>query len=156
LVPTEREGELVGHLGPDLLGDDWDAEEAVRRLSGHPDTSIAEALLDQSSLAGIGNMYKSEVLFLRGIHPWTPVREVPDLPGLVALAQRLMLANRGRWTQSTTGSLHRGQTFYVYGRRAAPCRRCGTAVRKAEQGERVTYWCPRCQPENVTPRPGAP
>jgi endonuclease-8 len=154
LVPTEQEGELVDHLGPDLLGADWDPAEAARRLAGHPDTSIAEALLDQRNLAGIGNLYKSEVLFLRGVHPWTPVRDV-ELPGLVALAQRLLAANRGRWTQSTTGSLHRGQTTYVYGRRAAPCRRCGTPISQAEQGERVTYWCPRCQPE-ITPRPDAP
>jgi endonuclease VIII len=146
LVPTSREGDLLRHLGPDLLGDDWDPAEAVRRLSGHPDTSIAEALLDQTNLAGIGNLYKCEVLFLRGVSPWTRVRDVPDLAGMVALAQRLLAANRGRSTQSTTGSLHRGQTTYVYGRRAAPCRRCGTPISKAEQGERVTYWCPHCQP----------
>jgi endonuclease VIII len=146
LVPTEQEGDLVGYLGPDLLGDDWDPAEAVRRLSSHPDATIAEALLDQTSLAGVGNMYKCEVLFLRGIHPWTPVRDVPDLLALVTLAQKLLAANRGRGTQSTTGSLHRGQTFYVYGRRAAPCRRCAGPISKAEQGERVTYWCPRCQP----------
>jgi endonuclease-8 len=152
LVPTGQEDDLLGYLGPDLLGDDWDPAEAVRRLSRHPDTSVAEALLDQSSLAGIGNLYKSEVLFLRGIEPWTRVGDVPDLPALVTLAQRLLAANRGRWTQSTTGSLHRGQTTYVYGRRAAPCRRCGTPISKAEQGERVTYWCPRCQPAVV---PGA-
>lgn len=88
-----------------------------------------------------------EVLFLRGLSPWTPVRAVSDLAGTVTLAQRLLAANRGRWTQSTTGSLHRGQTSYVYGRRAQPCRRCGTAIRKRELGERVTYWCPTCQPE---------
>jgi endonuclease VIII len=147
LVPTPREDDLVGHLGPDLLGADWDPAEAVRRLRGHPDTAIAEALLDQASLAGIGNLYKCELLYLRGVWPWTPVRDTPDLPGMVALAHRLLLANRGRWTQSTTGLLHRGQTTYVYGRRAEPCRRCGAPVGRAEQGERVTYWCPRCQPE---------
>lgn len=146
LLPTEREGELVGHLGPDLLGPDWNPDEAVRRLADHPRASIAEALLDQTILAGVGNLYKSEVLFLRGVSPWTPVAAVPDLRGLVELAQRLLAANRGRWSQSTTGSLHRGQTNYVYGRRAQPCRRCGMLVEKAEQGERVTYWCPRCQP----------
>ncbi|MFC3505141.1 zinc finger domain-containing protein [Micromonospora krabiensis] len=147
LVPTVEEERLVGHLGPDLLGPDWDAAEAARRLAAHPDTTIGEALLDQRSLAGIGNLYKCEVLFLRGVSPWTPVRDVPDLTGLVTLAQRLLAANRGRWAQSTTGSLHRGQTSYVYGRRAQPCRRCGTAVRKEELGDRVTYWCPACQPE---------
>jgi endonuclease-8 len=149
LVPTDRETGLVGHLGPDLLGADWDVDEARRRLQSHPDTAIAEALLDQTSLAGIGNFYKCEVLFLRGIWPWTPVRAVTDLAALVELAQRLLAANRGRWTQSTTGSLHRGQTSYVYGRRGQPCRRCGTLIRLAEQGERITYWCPRCQPERA-------
>ncbi|MEW2147544.1 DNA-formamidopyrimidine glycosylase family protein [Micromonospora vinacea] len=151
LVPTAEEDQLVGHLGPDLLGSDWDQAEAVRRLAGHPEQTIGEALLDQRNLAGVGNLYKCEVLFLRGVSPWTPVGEVPDLPGLVALAQRLLAANRGRWTQSSTGSLHRGQTSYVYGRRAQPCRRCGTAIRKEELGERVTYWCPVCQPERPAP-----
>jgi endonuclease-8 len=146
LVRTDQEGTLVGHLGPDLLGPDWDATEAARRLAGRPDTAIAEALLDQASLAGVGNMYKSEVLFLSGIWPWTPVREIPDLLGLVTLAHRLLAANQGRWTQSTTGSLHRGQTTYVYGRRAQPCRRCGSLVQKRDQADRVTYWCPTCQP----------
>ncbi|MGN9803657.1 zinc finger domain-containing protein [Micromonospora sp. L32] len=146
LLPTAEEESLVGHLGPDLLGPDWDAAEAVRRLAAHPEATIGEALLDQRNLAGVGNLYKCEVLFLRGLSPWTPVGAVPDLAGTVALAQRLLAANRGRWTQSTTGSLHRGGTSYVYGRRAQPCRRCGTAIRKEELGERVTYWCPRCQP----------
>ncbi|WP_225854039.1 zinc finger domain-containing protein, partial [Micromonospora sp. AMSO31t] len=146
LIPTAEEESLVGHLGPDLLGPDWDPDEAVRRLSAHPDETIGEALLDQRNLAGVGNLYKCEVLFLRGVNPWTPVRAVSDLPGTVTLAQRLLAANRGRWAQSTTGSLHRGQTSYVYGRRAQPCRRCGTAIRKEELGERVTYWCPACQP----------
>jgi endonuclease-8 len=146
LVPTAEEGSLIGHLGPDLLGEDWDPTEAVRRLATHPDLSIAEALLDQSSLAGIGNLYKCETLYLRGVSPWTPVRDVPDLAALVGLAQRLLAANRGRWTQSTTGSLHRGHTTYVYGRHAQPCRRCGTPIRRALQGERITYWCPVCQP----------
>ncbi|MEU0152626.1 zinc finger domain-containing protein [Micromonospora fulviviridis] len=147
LIPTAQEESLVGHLGPDLLGADWDPDEAVRRLAAHPDETIGEALLDQRNLAGVGNLYKCEVLFLRGVSPWTPVRAVPDLAGTVGLAQRLLAANRGRWTQSTTGSLHRGQTSYVYGRRAQPCRRCGTAIRKEELGERVTYWCPACQPD---------
>jgi endonuclease VIII len=74
------------------------------------------------------------------------VADVGDLPGVVHLAQRLVAANRGRWTQSTTGSLRKGETSYVYGRRGLPCRRCGTLIRQAEQGERVTYWCPSCQP----------
>ena len=151
LVPTADERNLVGHLGPDLLGADWDPAEATRRLAARPDVTIAEALLDQRNLAGIGNLYKSETLFLRGVWPWTPVRAMSDIPGIVALAQRLLASNRGRWTQSTTGSVRKGETTYVYGRRAHPCRRCGTAIEKAEQAERVTYWCPRCQPKPIAP-----
>ncbi|MEV0458421.1 DNA-formamidopyrimidine glycosylase family protein [Catellatospora methionotrophica] len=147
LVPTAREAELVGHLGPDLLGPDWDADEAVRRLAADPARPVAEALLDQRNLAGIGNLYKCELLFLRGVWPWTPIGDVPDLPGMVALGQRLLAANRGRWTQSTTGSLHRGETSYTYGRRAQPCRRCNGPIAKTDgEAERITYWCPHCQP----------
>ncbi|AGL20284.1 DNA-formamidopyrimidine glycosylase family protein [Actinoplanes sp. N902-109] len=147
LVPTAAEDGLVGHLGPDLLGADWDAAEAARRIAGQPDTTIAEALLDQRNLAGVGNLYKAETLFLRGVWPWTPVRDVKDLQGTVTLAQKLVASNRGRWTQTTTGSLRRGQTSYVYGRKAMPCRRCGAAIHKADLDERVTYWCPHCQPQ---------
>jgi endonuclease-8 len=146
LVDTAAEERLLGHLGPDLLGPDWDAAEAVRRLSARPDRAVGEALLDQSNLAGVGNLYRCELLFLRGVSPWAPVSAVPDLAGLVALAHRTLRANRGRWEQSTTGSLRRGETTYVYGRHAEPCRRCGTPVGRDERGERVTYWCPVCQP----------
>jgi endonuclease-8 len=146
LVPTADEDKLVGHLGPDLLGPDWDPAEAVRRISVKPDVTIAEALLDQRNLAGIGNLYKAETLFLRGVWPWTPVAKVVDLTAMVELAQKLVASNRGRWTQTTTGSLRRGTTNYVYGRRAQPCRLCGTAIEKADSDERITYWCPRCQP----------
>jgi endonuclease-8 len=145
LLPTAEEEQMLGHLGPDLLGTDWDPDEAVRRIAAKPAATIAEALLDQRNLAGVGNLYKAETLFLRGLWPWTPVSDVPDLAGTVRMAQKLVASNRGRWTQTTTGSLRRGETSYVYGRRAQPCRRCGTAVQKAEQDERVTYWCPRCQ-----------
>lgn len=146
LIPTEGEAELVGHLGPDLLGADWDPDEAVRRLAAHSAAPIAEALLDQGNLAGIGNLYKCELLFLRGVWPWTPVGRVSELSRLVEVAHRLLTANRGRWVQSSTGSLRRSETTYVYGRHAQPCRRCGTAVRRHDGGERVTYWCPTCQP----------
>lgn len=146
LVPTKEEKRLVGHLGPDLLGPDFDAAEAVRRLSRHGDTTIAEALRDQRNLAGLGNVYVSELLFLRGVRPDAPVRRTPDLPGLVALAHRLLAANRDRPQRTTTGSLRRGETTYVYGRRGSPCRRCATLVEADEVGDRITYWCPSCQP----------
>lgn len=120
----------------------------MRRLARHPDTPIAEALRDQRNLAGLGNVYVSELLFLRGVAPDTPVRRTPDLPGLVALAHRLLTANRDRPLRTTTGSLRRGETTYVYGRRDAPCRRCGTLVQADEIGDRITYWCPSCQPRH--------
>lgn len=146
LVPTADETHLVGHLGPDLLGPDWDPAEAVRRLSHQPATTIGEALRDQRNLAGIGNVYCSELLFLRGLWPWTPVHRVADLPALVSLAHRVLDANRARPARSTTGSLRRGETCYVYGRAGQPCRRCGTPIELAAQAERLTYWCPSCQP----------
>lgn len=147
-VRTTQEGSLVGFLGPDLLGADWDLDEAVRRIAARPDREIAEALLDQRNLAGIGNLYKAETLFLRGVWPWAPVSRVDDLPAMVQLAYELINANRGRWSQSTTGSLRPGERTWVYGRRGRSCRRCGTPIRRAElTGERITYWCPVCQPD---------
>jgi endonuclease-8 len=149
LVPTADEGTLVGHLGPDVLGPDWDLDEALRRLREHPDEQIGVALLDQRNLAGIGNLYKVESLFLRAVHPWARVADVPDLRGLVERARTLMLANLEHPEQSTTGSLRRGEDHWVAGRRGKPCRRCGTTILLGEQGpdtqERVTWWCPRCQ-----------
>ncbi|WP_344167968.1 DNA-formamidopyrimidine glycosylase family protein [Pilimelia columellifera] len=146
LAPTAREAELVGALGPDLLGDDWDAAEATRRLVAAGLTPAWAALLDQRRLAGIGNVYQAELLFLRGVWPWTPIGDVPDPAGLVALAHTLLRANAGRATRSTTGSLRRGETTYVYGRAGRPCRRCGVTIRRDDEGERVCYWCPHCQP----------
>ena len=103
-----------------------------------------------AGLAGVGNLYKGETLFLTGLSPWTPVGQVPDVPKVVATAYRLMRANRDHPEQSTTGSLRRDETHWVYGRAGRPCRRCGTRIQLGEQGPaeyaRVTYWCPRCQP----------
>ncbi len=149
LLDTAAERDAVGHLGPDLLADDWDPVEALRRLWSAPSAEIGMALLDQRNLAGLGNLYRTEVLFLQGITPWTPVADVQDLPALVDKARRLMLANRGRWEQSTTGSLRYGQMHWVFERSGQPCRRCGTRVVSAEQGAapyaRLSYWCPHCQ-----------
>ena len=80
LVPTADEDSVVGHLGPDLLGPDWDLDEAVRRTASQPERSIGEALLDQRNLAGIGTFYRAELLFLQGIHPRTPVGQVDQPP----------------------------------------------------------------------------
>ena len=146
LVRTAEESRVTGHLGPDLLGADWNCAEAVRRLSAEPDRTIGEALLDQRNLAGIGNLYKAEVLFLRGINPWQTVGGVPDLAAVAELARRLLDANKERIGQVTTGNWRRGEETWVYGRRGLPCRRCGTVIRAEGQDERITFWCPFCQP----------
>ncbi|MFG2196976.1 DNA-formamidopyrimidine glycosylase family protein [Streptomyces sp. NPDC048639] len=149
LIRTADESSVVGHLGPDLLGPDWDADEALRRLLASPARPLGEALLDQRNLAGIGNVYKSELCFMAGCTPWLPVSEVPAPDRLVALAHRLLEANKTRIARATTAVDRRDQRLWVYGRAGRPCRRCGTAVRSADQGdpgqERSTYWCPACQ-----------
>jgi endonuclease-8 len=150
LLPTAEEDKAVGHLGPDLLGSGWDPAEAVRRLLADPGRPVGEALLDQRNLAGIGNVYAAELCFLRGITPWTPVGEAPGPDRLVALAHRLLTANKARHGHITTGDTRRGRTHWVYGRADRPCLRCGTLVRTAEHGTppdraRVAYWCPHCQ-----------
>ena len=147
LIATASEAELLSHLGPDVLGPDWDAGEALARIEKDPERSIGAVLLDQRVIAGPGNVYKCEICFLRGLHPETPVGAVEDLPGLVDLTKRLMEANRSTGDQNTTGDARRGRKQWVYGRGGGPCRRCGTLIeRKAEPGDRVTYWCPSCQP----------
>jgi endonuclease-8 len=147
LLPTAQEERVTGHLGPDLLGPHWDQAEAVRRLSADPERSAGEALLDQRNLAGIGNVYKSEVLFLRGIRPSRPVGKIHDVDALVSLGHRMLDANKDRVKRVTTGDSRRGHETWVYGRRGQPCRRCGTRIRWAELGDRITYWCPSCQPD---------
>ncbi|WP_417508810.1 DNA-formamidopyrimidine glycosylase family protein [Microbacterium sp.] len=148
LVPTRDEPQLTAHLGPDPLADDWDAAEAARRLSSDP-RSIHVALLDQRNVAGFGNEYAAELLFLRGILPTTPAADV-DTGALLDLGARTIRANRDRVDRTFTGVNRRGQTTWVYGRANRPCRRCGTLIRRDEQGadptrERVTFWCPSCQ-----------
>jgi endonuclease-8 len=140
----------VGHLGPDLLGPDWDEAEAVRRVCGTPGRTLCEALLDQRNLAGIGNVYANELCFLAQVSPWTPVAQVGELPRVVHAARQLLLANKLRHGHVTTGDPGRDRQHWVYGRAHRPCRRCGAAVRTARLGappqDRVVFWCPRCQP----------
>ncbi|MFF4210092.1 Fpg/Nei family DNA glycosylase [Streptomyces sp. NPDC001796] len=149
LLRTADEHRAVGHLGPDLLGPDWDPGTALENLLRDPARPLGEALLDQRNLAGIGNVYKSELCFLLRVTPWLPVGELPaeHAAHLTALAKKLLEANRDRPARNTTG--RREQNLFVYGRAPRPCLRCGTPVRVAEQGdgsrERPTYWCPACQ-----------
>ena len=156
LIATSREPDLLRGLGPDLLGEDWDEAEALRRLRAAPDHEIGMALLEQANIAGIGNLYKTEALFLTGITPWTTVGQVEDLPGLIRTTRRLMLANRDHWAQSTTGDLRRGRDHWVFERYRQQCRRCGSEIRIGTQGtppyDRLCYWCPSCQ---VGPAPAS-
>jgi endonuclease-8 len=146
VVPRDQESEVVGHLGPDLLGPDWDEEEALRRLRADPDRPVGDALLDQRNLAGIGNMYMAELCFLAGVHPETPLGHVPNLPRLVRRAKQVLEVNKDRVQQATTGDLRRGQQLWVYARGRERCRRCGTPIAYDEHGGRPRYWCPHCQP----------
>lgn len=150
LVPTADEDEVVGHLGPDLLGPSWDLDEALRRIRAEPGRTIGEALLDQRNLAGIGTFYRAELLFLQGLHPRTPVADVANLRRVVQRGQQLLYANRWRTEQSTTGDLRPNRRTYVFERPGLPCRRCKTPILTEEFGtygqERRSYWCPRCQP----------
>lgn len=164
---TEALHPSLGSLGPDLLSPAFDPAEAVRRLRdpGRAALPIAEALLDQRALAGIGNVYKNEVLWIERVSPFDPVGSLDDacLEGLVGSARRLLLANaappgrgpgRGpagrRAERVTTGGDRRaaGDPLWVYRRTGRPCRRCRTPIRSARQGRdlpRTTYWCPACQ-----------
>jgi endonuclease-8 len=150
----------LGRLGPDLLAARFDEREAVTRLRLPPDEPVAAALLAQWRLAGIGNVFKSETLFLCGVHPLARVASLADerLHALVSTARRLLQANvveppPGRvpmraWPRQTTGRADPRERLWVYGRGGRPCRRCGTPVAYARLGPeaRSTYWCPRCQP----------
>jgi endonuclease VIII len=151
LVESTAEEEFIGHLGPDPLRE-WDEDEALARLQEKHELTIGEALLDQTIVAGFGNVYKSEICFLRGIHPDTKVGEIENVRAVLSLGRRLMEANRTTGQQITTGDGRRGRTHWVYGRGNQPCRRCGTPIRKMTQPshgmDRVTYWCPNCQQES--------
>jgi len=147
LVPTAQEDLLVGHLGPDLLGPDWDAPKAAAHLASDP-RPVHVALLDQRNLAGLGNEYANEVLFVRGVLPTRPANETDA--GLVDTAARMIRSNRDRPIRTFTGDARRGREHWVYGRAGRPCRRCGTLIRRGELGanetsERIVFWCPRCQ-----------
>ncbi|MGG7103045.1 DNA-formamidopyrimidine glycosylase family protein [Rhodococcus sp. 24CO] len=151
ILDRDQEDSVVGHLGPDLLGPDWDnaaAEENLRSAGSEP---IGVALLDQRVMAGLGNVYRNEICFLRGLHPRTPTDRVPDLTAVVDLSYRIIGANKSRHVRVTTGDTRPGRQTWVYGRRGKPCRRCGTRIREELLGpdqltERQIFFCPSCQP----------
>jgi len=153
---AEAEHPSLGALGPDLLSPAFDAEAAVRRLRdpARAATPIGEALIDQRALAGIGNVYKNEILWIERVSPFAAVSALSDdaLARLVATGRRLLHANvvPGRRAERVTTAGDRGAPgpLYVYGRTGRPCRRCRTPIASRRQGHdipRTTYWCPACQ-----------
>ncbi|OII34822.1 cytosine methyltransferase [Curtobacterium sp. MMLR14_010] len=153
LLHTADESRALGHLGPDLLHDDFDAEAAAARVLRDPAASVRSVLLDQRNVAGLGNLWVNELGFLRGLHPDRPVGTV-DVPALLDLARRMLVrsATVPDAYQVTTGSRRRGERHWVVGRAGRPCLRCRTAVVGRDAVELVgsaprrTWWCPRCQP----------
>jgi endonuclease-8 len=156
---TLERDEVLQSLGPDLLDLEADLEEAVKRLRARGSMPIADALLDQRALAGIGNIFKSETLFVVGISPFVTVASLSDdtLRALVDTARQQLAASTRETAESqltsssgmrrtTRSSLPHGR-FWVYGRAGEPCRRCGTPIVIAKHGDdaRLTYYCPRCQ-----------
>lgn len=152
LLRTADEGDVVGHLGPDPLRDDWDLDEAVRRATSDPERPVVAVLLDQRCVAGFGNLWANELCFLRGHNPWTPVGAV-DAPALLSLGARALRhsATVPGAMQVTTGNRRKGETHWVAGRAGRPCLRCGTRVQVVAEvandpERRRTWWCPVCQP----------
>lgn len=154
LVQTRDEDRLVGHLGPDVLGPDWDPDVASARLSRW-DGPIGAALLDQRNLAGVGTFWASECLFLERIDPWSRTRDIDRdvLASLVARVQHLIEVGAQHGVQSSTGIHRAGHTSYVHGRAREACRRCGDRIRVDPIGppptDRVLFHCPRCQGGDV-------
>jgi endonuclease-8 len=150
VLPRSDEQSVVGHLGPDLLGPDFDLDEAARRVAAEPDRPVFLALLDQRNVAGFGNEYANELLFLMGLLPTRPVGEIADIRRVISKGQRMLDLNKSRVDRSFTGSARTGEERWVYGRERSRCRRCGTPLRHGALGdrpttERNTFWCPHCQ-----------
>jgi endonuclease-8 len=149
----------LASLGPDWLSPAFDRDEARRRLAAAGTRPIAQVLLDQRVVAGIGNVFKSEVLFLCGIHPDRPAEDLAEAEraAIVDIAVPLMRSNTGagagaaivthRGLRRTTRQAHGEENLWVYGRAGKPCRKCGTPIASARRGTdaRPTYWCPSCQ-----------
>lgn len=145
VLDREHDDQAVAHLGPDLLGPDWNAELAAANLSAQPDRPLAQALLDQRVLAGVGNVYCNELCFIAGHLPTTPVSAVANPRRLVGRARDMLWANRFRWNRCTTGDTRPGHQLWVYGRAGQACRRCGARIVVDDTGQRIAYWCPSCQ-----------
>jgi endonuclease-8 len=145
ILDRDRDAETVAHLGPDLLGDDWDPELAAANLAADRDRPLADTLLDQRVMAGIGNVYCNELCFVGGYLPSSPAGSVTNSLRLMTRARDMLWANRLRWTRCTTGDTRPGRQLWVYGRGGLPCRRCGTRIESDHAAARVAFWCPSCQ-----------
>ncbi|MCU1386342.1 MAG: hypothetical protein JWL71_5039 [Acidobacteria bacterium] len=155
---VERQPQLHA-LGPDLLGQSFDRAEALRRIAAHSGDPIAEVLLNQRVVAGIGNVFKSEILFLAGVDPFSLVATLAaeHLERIVDISRQQLTANVMGRSQTlsrangrrTTRSLDPNEKLWVYSRGGRPCRRCGSLIQSRKTGPdaRLTYWCPTCQPE---------
>lgn len=145
ILPREHDMDAIAHLGPHLLGDDWDPRIARANLTADPHRPLAEALLDQRVMAGVGNVYANELCYVTGYLPTTPVSKVKDPLRMVQRARDMLWLNRSRVNRTTTGDTRSGRELWVYGRRGRPCRRCDTTIESDSSGDRVSYWCPVCQ-----------
>lgn len=149
LAPRRLVAERVAELGPDLMVETDFATLARRVIEERPGEAICNAIVDQGVIAGLGNVFKSELLFLERVHPDHEVGRLgPDsIESLLRRGHELLNANRGK-PRTTTGDRRPGRMTWVYGRSGKPCRRCGTIIEFGERGPlaRHTYWCPRCQP----------
>lgn len=145
ILQRNHDMDVVAHLGPDLLGQDWEPRTAAANVAADPDRPLAETLLDQRVMAGVGNVYANELCFVSGRLPTSPVSAVKDPLRMVQRARDMLWLNRSRVNRTTTGNTRPGSDLWVYGRVGRPCRRCGTTVESDRSGERIMYWCPVCQ-----------
>lgn len=156
LVATAQEHTLIGHLGPDLMADDVDVATAAAYLRAQGERPIGEALLDQRVAAGIGTIYTSETLWLLQINPWQLSGQVANPDEVMTTAARIMRRSADAPSITATGDPRPGRGTHAYGRTGQPCRRCGTPISEGRLGapptDRVTYWCPACQPQNASVR----
>jgi endonuclease-8 len=155
-----RRRRVFNQIGPSVLAAEYDDAEIVRRLRSRPELMVGEALLSQSLIAGIGNVFKSEICFACGVHPFRTVNSLSilEVASLVSTARKFLLANVSDSSgdkivtytgmRRTTGRSDSEENLWVYGRRGELCRRCGGAIESRKQGldARVTFWCSRCQP----------
>lgn len=151
---------MISKLGPDLLKQDFDFAGILAEMQKHADEQIAEVLLNQRVMAGVGNVYKSEICFMCGVNPFCQVRTLDpqQLEQLVFTARKFLALNVAEdvdgeistyaGLRRTTHTSKQSARLWVYGRRGEPCRRCGTSIemRKQGVGARTTFWCPACQP----------